>query len=186
MLIIRNDILCSYSKNIGIQLVKCLGRGLLQNTIHSTHTQQQHTAPQISSHVRVFRLHTLPWAGVIWCHVCHPEVFNTYINRQIAKHNKTLLKVKVKWFRYRPGVAQGVCTFTALLFHDRGTRRGESKTVPLQSWSGPEFSRQLRFPDFMTTEQDGGKVVTLTYRPPLYQEMSWYSFLLQAESTTGS
>ena len=45
---------------------------------------------------------------------------------------------------------------------------------------------QLRFPDFMTTEQDGGKVVSLTYRPPLYQEMSWYSFLLQAESTTGS
>jgi len=33
-------------------------------------------------------------------------------------------KVKVKWSRYRPGVAQGVGTGIALLFHDRGTRRG--------------------------------------------------------------
>jgi len=33
-------------------------------------------------------------------------------------------KVKVKWFRYRPGVAQRVSRGIALLFHDRGTRRG--------------------------------------------------------------
>jgi len=32
--------------------------------------------------------------------------------------------VKVKWFRYRPGVAQRVGRGIALLFHDRGTRRG--------------------------------------------------------------
>jgi len=30
----------------------------------------------------------------------------------------------VKWSRYRPGVAQRVGRFIALLFHDRGTRRG--------------------------------------------------------------
>jgi len=41
------------------------------------------------------------------------------------------------------------------------------KEVPLQAWSGPECSRKLRFPDFMTTTQDGGKFVSLTYRPPL-------------------
>jgi hypothetical protein len=40
-------------------------------------------------------------------------------------------------------------------------------TVPLQAWSGPEGSRKLRFPDFMTTAQDGGKVVSLTHRPPV-------------------
>jgi hypothetical protein len=39
--------------------------------------------------------------------------------------------------------------------------------VPLQVWSDPEGSRKLRFPDFVTTAQDGGKVVSLTYRPPL-------------------
>ena len=45
--------------------------------------------------------------------------------------------------------------------------KGKGKAVPLQSWSGPEGSRRLRLPDFMTTAQDGGKVVSLTYRPPL-------------------
>jgi len=45
-----------------------------------------------------------------------------------------------------------------------------SKAVPLQAWSGPEGSRKLRFPDFMTTAQDGGKVVSLTHRPPLPPE----------------
>ena len=43
----------------------------------------------------------------------------------------------------------------------------EGKAVPLQAWSGPEGSRKLRFPYFMTTAQYGGKVVSLTHRPPL-------------------
>jgi hypothetical protein len=43
----------------------------------------------------------------------------------------------------------------------------EYKSVPLQAWSGPEGSRKLRFLDFMTTAQDGGKVVSLTHWPPL-------------------
>ena len=34
------------------------------------------------------------------------------------------LKKKVKWSLYRPGVAQRVGRRIALLFHDRGTRRG--------------------------------------------------------------
>ena len=29
------------------------------------------------------------------------------------------------------------------------------KALPLQAWSAPEGSRKLRFPDFMTTAQDG-------------------------------
>ena len=60
------------------------------------------------------------------------------------------------------------------------------KAVPLQAWSGPEGSRKLRFPDFMTTAQDGGKVVSLTHRPPLPpRKYTLYSFLLGAESTPG-
>ena len=39
------------------------------------------------------------------------------------------------------------------------------KAVPVQPWSGPDVSRKLRFPYFMTTAQDGGKVVSLTHRP---------------------
>jgi hypothetical protein len=41
----------------------------------------------------------------------------------------------------------------------------KSKAVQFQAWSGPEVSRKLRFPDFMTTTEDGGKVVSLTHRP---------------------
>ena len=37
--------------------------------------------------------------------------------------------------------------------------------VPLQAWSGPEGSRKLRFPDYVTTAQDSGKIVRLTHRP---------------------
>jgi len=47
------------------------------------------------------------------------------------------------------------------IFHIKG------KAFPLQACSGPEGSRKLRFPDFMTTAQDGGKVVSLKHRPRL-------------------
>jgi len=43
----------------------------------------------------------------------------------------------------------------------------KGKAVLLQALSAPEVSRKLRFPDFMTVAQDGGKVVSLTHRPPL-------------------
>jgi hypothetical protein len=57
-------------------------------------------------------------------------------------------------------------------------RRYKGKAVPLQAWSGPEDSRNLSFPDFMTTAQDGGKVVSLIPR-----KYTWYSFL--GHSATG-
>jgi hypothetical protein len=47
------------------------------------------------------------------------------------------------------------------------TYERKGKAVPLQAWSGPEGSRKLRFPEFITTAQDGGKVVSLKHRPPL-------------------
>ena len=46
-----------------------------------------------------------------------------------------LYYVKVKFSRYRPGVAQRVGRAIALLFHDRGTRRGE--------WSAARPGRTL-------------------------------------------
>jgi len=55
----------------------------------------------------------------------------------------------------------------------------KGKAVPLQAWCGPEGSRKLRFPDFVTMAQDGGKVVSLMHRPPLPPtKYPWYSFLL--------
>ena len=39
--------------------------------------------------------------------------------------------------------------------------KGKGKAVPLQAWTGPEGSRKLRFPGFVTTAQDGGRLSTL-------------------------
>jgi len=36
--------------------------------------------------------------------------------------------------------------------------KGKGKAVPLQAWTG---SRELRFPDFVTTAQDGGRLSAL-------------------------
>jgi len=37
----------------------------------------------------------------------------------------------------------------------------KGKVVPLQVWTGPKGSRNLRFPDFVTTAQNGGRLSAL-------------------------
>jgi hypothetical protein len=49
---------------------------------------------------------------------------------------------------------------------DLASRLYALSSIKRQS-SGPEGSRKLRISDFMTTAQDGGKVVSLTHRPSL-------------------
>ena len=72
--------------------------------------------------------------------------------------------IKPATFRF---VAQHLnhCATAVPYFRCKIPKKG--KAVPLQAWSGPEGSRKLRFPDFMTTAQRGGKVVSLTHRPHL-------------------
>jgi len=50
--------------------------------------------------------------------------------------NILLIRIKVKWCRYRPGVAQRVGRGIALLFHHRGTRKG----WVVSSTSRPHFT----------------------------------------------
>jgi len=47
----------------------------------------------------------------------------------------------------------------------------KGKAVPLQPWSGAEGFRKLRSPDFMTTAQDSGKIVSLSTGRLYPQEM---------------
>ena len=57
----------------------------------------------------------------------------------------------------------------------------QSRYRPGVAQEGP---RKLMFPDYMTTAQDDGKVVSLTHREPLPpSKCSWNSFLLEADST---
>ena len=45
------------------------------------------------------------------------------------------------------------------------------KAGPLQAWTGPEGSRKLRFPDFVTTAQDVGRLSDLRTGSLYPQEM---------------
>jgi hypothetical protein len=59
------------------------------------------------------------------------------------------------------------------------------KAFSLQAWSGPEGSRKLRFPDFLTTAQDVVRLSALRTGRIYHRKHTWYSFLLEAESTPG-
>ena len=47
----------------------------------------------------------------------------------------------------------------AKLFDPTRPSLDKGKAVPLQAWTRPEGSRKLKFPEFVTTAQDGGKAV---------------------------
>jgi hypothetical protein len=59
--------------------------------------------------------------------------------------------------------------------------------MPVPDHGGPKGCEMLRVPQYLDNRlTDGGKVVSLTRRPPFTsQEGSWYSFLLEAETTPG-
>jgi hypothetical protein len=65
--------------------------------------------------------------------------------------------------------------------------KGKCKALPLQTWTGPVGSRRLRLPKFLDNRHR--KVVGLsairTGRLYPLRKYSWYSFLLEAESTPG-
>jgi len=57
--------------------------------------------------------------------------------------------------------------------------KGKGKAVPLQAWSGPEGTRKLRFPDYMTTAQDDGKAAfTPGNNVRMYFYDNWYRYLV--------
>ena len=65
--------------------------------------------------------------------------------------------------------------------------KDKGKAIPLQAWTGPKGSRSLRLQDFKKTGtwrwQGCQPYAPATFTPRKY---SWYSFLLDAESTAGS
>jgi hypothetical protein len=63
----------------------------------------------------------------------------------------------------------------------------KGKAIPVTGYGGPLGCETLRVPHCLNNRlTDGGKVVNLTPRPTFTpQEDSWYSFLLEAESSSG-
>ena len=57
--------------------------------------------------------------------------------------------------------------------------------TPVTGHTGPEGSRKLRFLDFLTTAQYGGRLSALRTGRFYPQVYSWNSFSLGAESTPG-
>jgi hypothetical protein len=67
------------------------------------------------------------------------------------------------------------------------TRGVKSKAIPVTGHGGPKVCDMSRFPHFLDNQiMDGCEGVSFTRRSPFTpQEDSWYSFLLEAESTPG-
>jgi hypothetical protein len=67
----------------------------------------------------------------------------------------------------------------------RKVNKERCKAIPVTGRGGPQGCETLRLPHFLGHRFiDGGKVVSLNRRPPFTpREDSWYSFLLEAEST---
>ena len=59
-----------------------------------------------------------------------------------------------------------LCNVCRSYFH-QSSRKGKGKAVPVTGLEWPRGFQEVRFPDFTTTAEDGGKVVSLTHRPPL-------------------
>ena len=62
------------------------------------------------------------------------------------------------------------------------------KAIPLQAWTGPEGSRRLRLPDFKTLSTWrwlGCQPYAPAAFTPHPRKYSWYSFLLESESSPG-
>ena len=112
---------------------------------------------------------------------------SNFVSRIWSQVNLKVLGQKqashVLWFRFSFHVKglRKPTNILGILVSSPTFERSNSKSVLLQAWSGPEDSRKLQFPVYVTMAQDSGKVVSLTHRPLFTPRR--YSFLLEAEST---
>ena len=97
----------------------------------------------------------------------YKQPFDSRCYQTTVKRTSVLGPYSGDYKNFWSGLRTYLSTRTKFNFFISLNVKGKGKAVPLQAWSGPEGSRKLRFPDFMTTAQDGGKVVSLTHRPPL-------------------
>ena len=61
----------------------------------------------------------------------------------------------------------------------------KGKAIPVQAWTGPEGSRRLEIPNFKSRHMKVVRLSALCTGRLYPRKYSWYSFLLEAESTPG-
>ena len=69
--------------------------------------------------------------------------------------SRTVQPVVSRYTKELPGPHIYICIYIYIYI------KVKDKAFPLQACTGPEGSRKLRFPDFVTTAQDGGRLLAL-------------------------
>jgi len=106
----------------------------------------------------------LSWASPIQSIYPHPTTWRSILI--IYTHNCDLYNFEfssgiVFFLQMHQSIIHSLCRSAPRLWAAFGKRRYKGKSVPLQARRIPEGSRKLRFPDFVTTVQDGGKLSAL-------------------------
>jgi len=96
-----------------------------------------------------------------------PSVKYAYNTTAFHKKINKKLFVNNSYTKLHEDTTKGLVAYNGSKRYGETDTNGKGKAVPLQAWSGPEGSRKLRLPEFMTTAQEGGKVVSHTHRPHL-------------------
>jgi len=112
---------------IGLQLVKKFPAFHGTRRFITAVTSVHHLSLSWASPIQSIYPHPTSWRSILILstHLClglpSGLLPSGFPSKNLYKH---LLLVNVKWSCYRPGMAQRVGRGIALLFHDRGTRRG--------------------------------------------------------------
>ena len=126
-------------------------------------------------------IHTVPlhkWCMMLWRHYILSECHEPLTQSHSVKSQKTFLtNIAVRTSNLTQTNATEICNYTSGITqnlktgvqsapetyqeHLTTTDSKKGKADPLQAWTGPEGSGKLRFPDFVTTAQDGGRLSAL-------------------------
>ena len=96
------------------------------------------------------------------------------ISQRFLGHVLRVIKASAAYVRHSLHILIRVkctSTFLALRYGQVADCKGKGKSVPLQAWSDPQGSRNLRLPDFVTTAQGGGRLSALCTGRLYPQEM---------------